>query len=125
MTAAWTYLLVSAEGLTYLGATSNLKRRLHAHNSQNNSGWTKGRRWHLLAAKRFDSRAEAFAYEALLKDDVRRRNQWKRKSIGRAEVLFKRHNIAFDLSAWAPKKRQRAQPAPRPNYWTDLNKKPR
>ncbi|WP_371876439.1 GIY-YIG nuclease family protein [Pseudoduganella chitinolytica] len=29
--AAWTYLLVCAEGLTYLGATTNLKRRLHAH----------------------------------------------------------------------------------------------
>ena len=122
MTTAWTYLLVCAEGLTYLGATTNLKRRLHAHNSQNNTGWTKGRKWHLLAAKRFESREEAFAYEALLKKDVRRRNGWKRKSIPRAEVLFKRHNIDFDLSSWAPRKRQRAQPAPRPDYWTNLNK---
>ena len=122
MTTAWTYLLVCAEGLTYLGATTNLKRRLHAHNSQNNTGWTKGRKWHLLAAKRFESREEAFAYEALLKKDVRRRNGWKRKSIPRAEVLFKRYNIDFDLSSWAPRKRQRAQPAPRPDYWTKLNK---
>jgi putative endonuclease len=121
--AAWTYLLVCAEGLTYLGATTNLKRRIHAHNSQNNTGWTKGRKWHLLAARRFDSREEAFAYEGLLKKDVRRRNGWKRQSIPRAQILFRRHDIDFDLTAWAPRKRQRVQPAPRPDYWTNLTKR--
>lgn len=56
MVAAWTYLLVCADGITYLGATTNLKRRLHRHNSQNNSEWTKGRKWYLLGAKRFETR---------------------------------------------------------------------
>jgi predicted GIY-YIG superfamily endonuclease len=122
MAAAWTYLLVSADGFTYLGATTNLKRRLHAHNSQNNTGWTKGRKWHLLAAKGFATREDAFAYEKRLKSDVRRRNAWKRQSIPRAEIVFERHGIAFDLSKWIPKKRGRIQPAPRPDYWTKLNK---
>ncbi|MCA8143572.1 GIY-YIG nuclease family protein [Burkholderia multivorans] len=63
-TGAWTYLLICRDGTTYLGATSNLKRRLCAHNSQNNSGWTTGRKWYLLAAKRFEAREEAFAYQA-------------------------------------------------------------
>lgn len=123
MAAAWTYLLVCAEGMTYLGATSNLKRRLHNHNSQNNSGWTKGRKWHLLAARRFETREEAFAYEALLKRDARRRNAWKRQSIPRAEVIFNRHGIEFDVQHWMPRKRRPIQPAPRPDYWTKKNKK--
>ncbi|MBR8279092.1 GIY-YIG nuclease family protein [Burkholderia vietnamiensis] len=117
MIASWAYLLVCDEGITYLGATSNLKRRLHAHNSQNNSGWTKGRRWYLLAAKRFETREEAFAYEALLKSDVRRRNAWKRSSIPRAQIIFARHGIKFDPQSWAPKKSHRVQPDPRPDYW--------
>ncbi|WP_175981820.1 GIY-YIG nuclease family protein [Burkholderia sp. BCC1630] len=121
MSAAWTYLLVCSEGLTYLGSTSNLKRRLHAHNSDNNSGWTKGRKWRLLAAKRFETRQEAFAYEALLKVDVRRRNAWKRKSTARAKIVFARHGIEFDFAKWAPKKRQRVLPAPRPDYWSQQN----
>jgi putative endonuclease len=123
MVVAWTYLLVCAEGITYLGATTNLKRRLHGHNSQNNSGWTKDRKWYLLAAKRFETREEAFAYEALLKKDVRRRNAWKRKSTPRAEVIFNRHGIEFDLQNWEARKGQRIQPAPRPDYWTKLNKR--
>ncbi len=117
MVDSWTYLLVCDEGITYLGATSNLKRRLHAHNSQNNTGWTKARRWHLLAAKRFETREEAFAYEALLKSDARRRNAWKRSSIPRAQVIFARHGITFDLRNWLPKKRRRVQPDHRPDYW--------
>lgn len=123
MVNAWAYLLVCAEGLTYLGATMNLKRRLHAHNSKNNTGWTKGRQWYLLAAKRFASREEAFAHETLLKNDLRRRNAWKRKSIPRAKIIFARHGIHFDVETWAPRKRQRAQPVPRPHYWHTLNKK--
>lgn len=92
-------------------------------NSQNNSGWTKGRKWYLLAAKRFETREEAFAFEALLKNDVRRRDAWKRKSIPRAEVIFNRYGIEFDLQKWEPRKRQRVQPAPRPDYWTKLKKR--
>lgn len=119
MISAWTYLLVCADGRTYLGATTNLKRRLHAHNSQNNSGWTKGRKWHLLAAKAFATREEAFSYEALLKKDVRKRNDWKRTSIPRARVIFERQGIKFDLNKWVPRKRGQIKPALRPNYWVD------
>ncbi|PCE23077.1 hypothetical protein BWP39_25665 [Paraburkholderia acidicola] len=120
MTAAWTYLLVCPEGRTYLGATSNLKRRIHGHNSKNNSGWTKGRRWYLLAAKRFETREEAFAYEALLKSDTRRRKLWKRESIPRAKVIFARHGIEFDFEKWGARRatRARVKPEPRPDYWS-------
>jgi putative endonuclease len=122
MVTAWTYLLVCAEGLTYLGATTSLRRRLHAHNSQNNTGWTKGKKWYLLATQGFATREDAFAHEKLLKSDVRRRNAWKRESIPRAEKVFKRHGIEYDLNKWMPKKRGCIQPAPRPDYWAKLKK---
>jgi predicted GIY-YIG superfamily endonuclease len=123
MTTAWTYLLVSDDGVTYLGSTTNLKRRIHAHNSKNNTGWTKGRKWYLLSAKRFEFREQAFAFEALLKADARRRNAWKRECIPRAEVIFKRHGIEFDLGRWLAKKRRQVQPAPRPDYWAKLHER--
>lgn len=59
----WAYLLVSDMGETYVGHTGCLKRRLRQHNSPKNRGWTRGRRWRLLAAERYLDRASAVRAE--------------------------------------------------------------
>jgi len=59
----WTYLLVSRCGVIYIGATTDLRKRLRSHNSPNNRGYTRGRQWLLLGVFRFSSRSEAFDLE--------------------------------------------------------------
>jgi predicted GIY-YIG superfamily endonuclease len=61
--SAWTYILLSERGEIYLGATTNVRSRLKAHNSRGNSSWTKGRRWHILDVRLFESKSAAFSYE--------------------------------------------------------------
>jgi predicted GIY-YIG superfamily endonuclease len=56
-----TYLLLSDEGLVYLGATSNLRARLRSHSNRfNTAQYTSGHRWRLLAAVSSATRNEAF-----------------------------------------------------------------
>lgn len=69
----WVYLLVSDRGETYAGHTGCLKRRLRQHNSPTNRGWTRGRRWRLVEAKRYLDRASAVRVERALKHKSRRR----------------------------------------------------
>ncbi|MCK4689772.1 MAG: GIY-YIG nuclease family protein [Candidatus Marinimicrobia bacterium] len=56
----WTvYVIRSAEGLTYIGMTSNLQRRLKEHNSKE-SRWTKrGNNWTLFYSESHLSAKEA------------------------------------------------------------------
>lgn len=79
-----TYILLSEIGEIYLGATSNLRARLKNHNSSGNSGWTKGRRWHILGVRQFESKAEAFSHELELKKNPHKKIIWKLQCIERA-----------------------------------------
>lgn len=108
---AWTYLLMSPKGEVYLGATMNLRRRLHEHNSHGNSGWTKGRRWHLLAAQLFASREEAFAYEHLLKKSRYLKADWKVACVTRAKLIVERFGYSFDPTDWNKKTSRRLEVA--------------
>lgn len=96
----WTYLLVSNKGEVYLGATQNLRQRFRTHNSEANTGYTRGRRWHLLAVMQFPTRAEAFRYEAKLKKALLLKSQWKANSIPRADVIRFRHGYTFEPREW-------------------------
>lgn len=69
----WVYLLVSSRGETYAGQTGCLKRRLREHNSPANRGWTRGRRWRLVEARRYLDRASALRVERALKQRPGRR----------------------------------------------------
>lgn len=102
---AFVYLLVCADGGTYLGSTSDLRRRLREHNSVSNTGYTKNKRWHLLAVERCASRREAFSREAELKRDAVKRGRWKRANIVRAQTIFARFGYEYDFIKWLPKER--------------------
>lgn len=97
---SWTYLLLANTGEVYLGATTNLRARLRAHNAQSNSGWTKGRRWHLLGVRQFDTWATAFSYEQKLKRMPHRKIVWKLLCLNRACKLSARHGYLFDPKDW-------------------------
>lgn len=109
--ASWTYLLLSCKGEVYLGATTDLKQRLRSHNAKGNDGFTKGRRWHLLAAKRFQTRKEAFAYETFLKVSGSSKREWKIASISRAIKIVEKFSYPFDPKEWLVRKDATANPA--------------
>jgi predicted GIY-YIG superfamily endonuclease len=95
---SWTYLLVSNKGEVYLGATTNLKKRLRSHNSPNNNGFTRGRRWHLLAARSFQTRKEAFDCENSFKKTGKKK--WKVSCIPRATRIVLRFGYSFNPNDW-------------------------
>ncbi len=60
---------------TYVGWTTNLERRLCEHNSGTGARSTRGRKWVLLYAERYDLRGEAMRREWYLKKDRMFRKQ--------------------------------------------------
>ena len=99
---SWTYLLLSERGEVYLGATTTLRKRLREHNAPDNDGFTRGRRWHLLAVRRFLTRQQAFVYEGQLKKSLHLKMEWKIASIERAWRIAARHSYSFVPDTWNP-----------------------
>ena len=54
---------------TYVGWTTDLDARLSAHNAWKGAKSTRGRRWELLYAERYNTRGEAMSREWHLKRD--------------------------------------------------------
>jgi putative endonuclease len=68
----YVYLLVSDDKRTYTGYTDNLKRRIREHNTSN-SGYIRGRNWHLVYYEAYTSKEDAMRREKRLKDGRARR----------------------------------------------------
>jgi putative endonuclease len=78
MMASFVYILGSrgAGGArSYVGWTTDLDKRLDAHNSGAGARSTRGRQWRLLYAERYINRGEAMSREWHLKRDRRFRKQ--------------------------------------------------
>ena len=87
------YLLLSEHGEVYTGYTSRcIRQRLREHNRADNTGWTKGRRWHLLALRMFLDQHSALRVERQLKRSRYDKRNWLRR-IDRLAVLQERHGI--------------------------------
>ena len=56
---------------TYVGWTTDLEKRVYAHNSGQGAKSTRGRQWRLLYAERYLNRGEAMSREWHLKRDRR------------------------------------------------------
>ena len=56
---------------TYVGWTTDLEKRLTAHNTGDGAKSTRGRQWRLLYAERFATRGDAMSREWHLKRDRR------------------------------------------------------
>jgi putative endonuclease len=63
--------IIGSANRTYCGWTSDLDKRLKAHNNGTGAKSTKGRKWALLYAERYQNRGEAMSREWHLKRDRR------------------------------------------------------
>lgn len=94
----WAYLLLSDRGETYAGYTSNLRRRLQQHNSPQNKGWTRGRRWRLIEGECYFDRYSALQVERQLKQrpwgEASLRVLWMQRSRSRLGKLANQLGVA-------------------------------
>ena len=75
----YVYLLVSFKNkklVSYVGYTSDLKKRINLHNSGKGAKFTKGSIWKVIYKKRYKTKSEAMSNEYKLK-----KNYLKRKKI--------------------------------------------
>jgi putative endonuclease len=76
-TAHFVYLIACADHTLYTGYTTNVERRLAAHNAGSGARYTRGRRpVTLLAAWRFASKSEALRAERAIKG-LPREQKWQ------------------------------------------------
>ena len=76
------YLLISKtkyKVISYVGYTSNIKKRLILHNSSKGAKFTRGRKWTLIYKKCYKSKSIAMRNEYLLKKNYKKRMLIKKK----------------------------------------------
>tara|TARA_B100000427_G_C15260731_1_gene486413 strand:- start:405 stop:650 length:246 start_codon:yes stop_codon:yes gene_type:complete len=64
---------------TYVGYTSNLKKRILLHNNSKGAKYTRGRFWKIIYKKNYKSKSLAMKYEFKLKKNYKKRNEIKKK----------------------------------------------
>ena len=77
------YLIVSDQsrnknGISYVGYTDNLKKRLLLHNNSKGAKFTRGRFWKLAYSKGYQSKNIALKEEYMLKRNYKLRDQIKK-----------------------------------------------
>jgi len=74
------YMLKSlgANSVTYVGYTSNLKKRISLHNIGKGAKFTRGRKWKLIYKEKCNSKSEAISREYYIKRNRKIRNKIKK-----------------------------------------------
>ena len=62
---------------TYVGYTSNLKKRILLHNNSKGAKYTKGRFWKLIYKEIYKTKSLAMSNEHKLKKDIKKRKEIK------------------------------------------------
>ena len=70
---------VGPNSVTYVGYTSNLKKRIGLHNSGKGAKFTRGRIWMLIYKEKCNSKSEAISREYYIKNNRKIRNEIKKK----------------------------------------------
>ena len=77
----YVYLIVSIKPqkklISYVGYTSNLKKRLSLHNKSKGAKFTRGRKWYLAYSKKYVKKSIAMSEEYKLKKDFKKRSKLK------------------------------------------------
>ena len=71
---------------TYVGYTTNIKKRLTLHNSGKGAKSTRGRTWNLLYYKKYNSKKKAMSEEYVLKKNKKKRKDIKSKFISTSQL---------------------------------------
>ena len=72
----YVYMIKSIDRIkskTYVGFTTDLKRRILQHNTNKGAKSTKGYKWIVIYKKRFINKKEALSYEYSLKNNRKQR----------------------------------------------------
>ena len=79
----YVYMLKSLDkkNITYVGYTSDIKKRIIIHNLGKGAKFTRGRRWKLIYKEKFSSKKEAISREYYIKKNRYLRNKIKNKYI--------------------------------------------
>ena len=77
----YVYMLKSLDkkNITYVGYTSDIKKRIIIHNLGKGAKFTRGRRWKLIYKEKFSSKKEAISREYYIKKNRLLRNKIKYK----------------------------------------------
>ena len=76
------YMLISIKkNITYVGYTSNLKKRIELHNNGKGAKFTRGRKWKLIFFEKHSTKNEAISREHYIKNNRKYRNFIKNKHI--------------------------------------------
>ena len=78
------YLLISKSSnkiISYVGFTSDLKKRIYLHNKGKGAKFTRGRKWILAYKKCYKSKSQALKEEFLLKKNYKKRSEIKKNFI--------------------------------------------
>jgi len=67
--------------VTYVGYTSDIKKRIKLHNLGKGAKFTRGRKWKLIYKEKFNSKKEAISREYYIKKNRFLRNKIKSKHI--------------------------------------------
>ena len=75
----YVYMLKSIEkkNVTYVGYTSDIKKRIQLHNLGKGAKFTRGRKWKLIYREKFNSKKEAILREYYIKKNRTLRNKIK------------------------------------------------
>ena len=75
----YVYMLKSIEKktVTYVGYTSDIKKRIQLHNLGKGAKFTRGRKWKLIYKEKFNSKKEAILREYYIKKNRTLRNKIK------------------------------------------------
>ena len=76
----YVYMLksTSKKSVSYVGYTSNLKKRITLHNSGKGAKFTRGRKWKLIYKEKIKSKKEAISREYYIKKNRILRDKIKR-----------------------------------------------
>ena len=79
----YVYMLKSLDkkNITYVGYTSDIKKRIIIHNLGKGAKFTRGRRWRLIYKEKFSSKKEAISREYYIKKNRLLRNKIKYKNL--------------------------------------------
>ena len=70
----------SIKPITYVGYTTDLKKRINLHNSGKGAKFTRGRKWMLIYKEVFKSKSEAISREYYIKNNRSLRKKIKENS---------------------------------------------
>ena len=72
--------------ISYVGYTSNLKKRLFLHNTSKGAKFTKGKKWKLIYSKTYYDKSKAMKEEFKLKKNYNKRNDIKKMFLTKNEI---------------------------------------